>query len=167
MIVTPVLVVVLRRLVRARSFWERGLAAAWSDKSRVTSQYVDGYRLGQLVKGWEYGIIRFMGARFSEKAGLWHAVAAAFEGDGHLSQAERLAAACAATGVKVLIIHGAEDVLVPVANSRRLASLLPGSKLVVVDKCGHMPQEESPERFIDEVQAFVNSLEADNAHVFL
>lgn len=43
-------------------------------------------------------------------------------------------------GIRVLIIHGQEDILVPVANSRRLARTLPGARLVEFERCGHMPQ---------------------------
>ncbi|KAL4531393.1 hypothetical protein Ndes2526B_g04483 [Nannochloris sp. 'desiccata'] len=155
---TPFMVLLLRKLVRTRSFWERGLASAWFDKKKVSKQYVDSYRLGQLVHGWEYGILRFMGARFSEKAGLWHALASAVDGDGHLSQAEKLAVACSQHNIRILIIHGKDDVLVPVANSKRLAKVLPGAAFVEIDNCGHMPQEEAPERFIEEVEKFIKSL---------
>jgi pimeloyl-ACP methyl ester carboxylesterase len=155
---TPFMVLLLRKLVRTRSFWERGLASAWYDKTKVSSQYVDAYRMGQLVHGWEYGIIRFMAARFSEKAGLWHAIASALDGDGHLSQAEKLAVACAQNNIKILIIHGKDDVLVPVANSKRLAKVIPGATFVEIENCGHMPQEEAPERFVHEVQKFIESL---------
>lgn len=155
---TPILVLFLRHIVRSKSFWERGLAAAWVDKSRVTPQYVDAYRLGQLVRGWEGGILRFLSGRFSENASLWHATIAALAGDGHLSQAERLAAACQRGGIKVLIIHGKEDALVPVSNSRRLARLLPNATLVELEACGHMPHEECAERFVEEVCAFVATL---------
>jgi pimeloyl-ACP methyl ester carboxylesterase len=160
LLLTPVLVLVLRRLVRSRAFWERGLASAWADGSRVTRRYVDAYRLPQLVRGWEGGMLRFLGARFSEKAGLWAALAHALRGDGHLSQAERLAAACAAGGVRVLLLHGTRDALVPAANSRRLARLLPGAELVEFEDCGHMPHEECAERFVREVAAFVEALDA-------
>jgi pimeloyl-ACP methyl ester carboxylesterase len=114
--------------------------------------------MGQLVRGWEYGILRFMAARFSEKDGLWDAIASAFDGDGHLSQAERLAMACAEHNIKVLIIHGKDDILVPVANSKRLAKVIPGAQFVEIENCGHMPQEEQPERFVEEVQKFIKSL---------
>lgn len=42
-------------------------------------------------------------------------------------------------GIRVLIVHGSDDILVPAANSRRLASLLPGARLVEFKRCGHMP----------------------------
>ncbi len=155
---TPFMVLLLRKLIRTRSFWERGLASAWYDKTKISRQYVDAYRMGQLVRGWEYGILRFMAARFSEKAGLFHAIASALDGDGHLSQAERLAVVCRENNIKILIIHGSNDVLVPVANSKRLSKVLPDATFVEIPNCGHMPQEEQSERFIHEVQNFINNL---------
>lgn len=59
----------------------------------------------------------------------------AAQGDGHLTQAERLARAVGRHGIPVLIIHGASDALVPAANSRRLAALLPNAE--VRTPCGH------------------------------
>ena len=55
----------------------------------------------------------------------------------------------------MLIVHGAQDALVPLANSRRLARVLPGARLVVFEGCGHMPQEELADLFVEEVAAFV------------
>jgi hypothetical protein len=52
------------------------------------------------------GLLRFLRGRFSEKAGPLRAVAAAFDPDGHLSQAERLAAACAAHGTSTTATSG-------------------------------------------------------------
>lgn len=43
----------------------------------------------------------------------------------------------------------------PLANSRRLARVLPGARLVVFEGCGHMPQEELADLFVEEVAAFV------------
>ena len=52
---------------------------------------MDGYRLGMLVRGWERGILRFLRGRFAEKEGLLGTAAHVLRGDGHLTQAERLA----------------------------------------------------------------------------
>jgi pimeloyl-ACP methyl ester carboxylesterase len=57
-----------------------------------------------------------------------------------------------------LIIWGAEDELIPLEAGRRLNSLIAGSRLVVFDKCGHVPQSEMPARFAGEVRSFVTSL---------
>ena len=40
----PLLLVLLRRLVRSRQFWERGLTSAWHNGQKVTREYVDAYR---------------------------------------------------------------------------------------------------------------------------
>lgn len=154
-LMTPLLVLFLRNVVRSWSFWYRGLATAWADKLRVTKEYVDAYRQGQLVRGWEYGILRFLYARLSKRIGLLSSIREAISGKSHLDQAGRLAEACRQTGTRVLIVHGADDALVPVSNSRRLADLLPNARYVEFKNCGHMPQEECPERFVECVADFI------------
>jgi pimeloyl-ACP methyl ester carboxylesterase len=57
-----------------------------------------------------------------------------------------------------MIVHGLQDALVPAGNSRRLAAMLHGAELVLLDSCGHMPQEELPGAFADLVCAFVERL---------
>ena len=57
-----------------------------------------------------------------------------------------------------LIIWGAEDELIPLEAGRKLNSLIAGSRLVVFDKCGHVPQAEMPARFAGEVKSFGASL---------
>src|SRR6185503_12654771 len=54
-----------------------------------------------------------------------------------------------------LIIWGAEDPLFPTAAGRKLNSLIRNSTLVILEKCGHEPQEELPERVVDELMKFV------------
>ncbi len=46
-----------------------------------------------------------------------------------------------------LVITGDSDAVVPVADSQRLHSELPNSELVILDACGHVPQEECPDAF--------------------
>ena len=55
------------------------------------------------------------------------------------------------------------DAVLPVSNSRRLAAMLPGARLVVLPACGHIPQEEEPAAFADAVTAFLKQLPGDNA----
>ena len=55
----------------------------------------------------------------------------------------------------VLVVSGDDDGLVPVADSARLDSELPNSRLAVLPNCGHVPQEECPEEFIDAVAAWL------------
>lgn len=57
--------------------------------------------------------------------------------------------------VPTLLIWGAEDELIPLEAGRKMNALINGSKLVILEKCGHVPQEEMPERVIDEVTKFI------------
>ena len=60
------------------------------------------------------------------------------------------------SGARVLIVHGDEDAIVPLENSRRLADALgPDAQLVVMRGCGHMPHEEDPDVFVEAVKEFV------------
>lgn len=54
-----------------------------------------------------------------------------------------------------LIIWGAEDALIPLGAGRKMNSLIKDSKLVIFEKCGHVPQEELPDRVVDEMTKFI------------
>jgi len=60
-----------------------------------------------------------------------------------------------ALDVPVLILHGAEDQLIPVAEAEAMAATLPSAKLVVVPGAGHLPNLEQPEIFNDAVREFL------------
>ncbi|MBO0726866.1 MAG: alpha/beta hydrolase [Blastocatellia bacterium] len=64
-----------------------------------------------------------------------------------------------------LIIWGAEDELIPLEAGRKLNSMIAGSRLVVLDGCGHVPQAETPGRFMAEVIDFVMSLALPSNHI--
>jgi pimeloyl-ACP methyl ester carboxylesterase len=52
-----------------------------------------------------------------------------------------------------LVIHGREDQMLPVANGRQIASLIPGSTLEILDGVGHMFFWEQPERAAELLRA--------------
>lgn len=54
-----------------------------------------------------------------------------------------------------LIVHGREDVIVPVAQSVRFSELIPGSELHVFGNCGHWTQIEKRDRFVALVRPFL------------
>lgn len=70
--------------------------------------------------------------------------------------AGRFAAAVAANGTPVLLVHGAGDKLVPSSNSFKLARLIKGCRLAVVKRAGHCPQEEEPQLYEEVVCNFLN-----------
>ena len=54
-----------------------------------------------------------------------------------------------------LIIWGREDSIVPLSAGELYHSSIPGSKLVVIDKCGHRPEVEHPDRVVEVVSEFL------------
>jgi len=57
-----------------------------------------------------------------------------------------------------LVIHGGRDRLVPVATAREAAADHDNWKLVVFDDLGHIPQMEAPERWLTEVERWLDEL---------
>ena len=56
-----------------------------------------------------------------------------------------------------LILWGGQDRLIPPEVAQRFARDIAGSKLVVFDNLGHVPQEEDPARTVAEVRRFLGS----------
>lgn len=54
-----------------------------------------------------------------------------------------------------LILWGAEDTWIPVAQGKRLQQALPGANLVILDGVGHVPMEESPTETVAEYLSFL------------
>lgn len=59
--------------------------------------------------------------------------------------------------VPTLIIWGKQDLLVPLDTAERFAKGIRGSKLIVIDNAGHLPQVEQPKAFTRAVKVFVKS----------
>jgi pimeloyl-ACP methyl ester carboxylesterase len=57
--------------------------------------------------------------------------------------------------VPALIVHGREDMLVPVTDSFWLGQRLPAARLEIFDDTGHLAMVERPVRFNDALLRFV------------
>ena len=55
----------------------------------------------------------------------------------------------------ILILWGAEDTWIPVAQGKHLQQALPGANLVILDGVGHVPMEESPTETVAEYLSFL------------
>ena len=159
-VVMPLLRVCMHALIFPRAFWTHGLSLAWGDPSKITVEYVDNYRLPVLARDWEIGVLRFVDCRLAEKVGIAAAVMQFLHPERILLQAERLRDACLAAGcnIPILIIHGANDNLVPLVNSQRLEQCLPACRLITFPSCGHMPHEEMPDEFTMVVNDFLKEI---------
>ncbi|MGD1916927.1 MAG: alpha/beta fold hydrolase [Phycisphaerales bacterium] len=62
-----------------------------------------------------------------------------------------------------LLIWGKQDIVTPPEAAQQFAGMLPKSKLVWFDRCGHVPMMEHPEPFARELTEFVDSLGPERA----
>lgn len=60
-----------------------------------------------------------------------------------------------AIGTATLLIHGTEDGVAPIEQSRRIDELLPVSRLEEVTGIGHAMQVEAPFAFLDRLRGFL------------
>lgn len=105
---------------------EPGLAFirnAWSDPERISEETLAGYRRPLQAHNWD-------------KA-LWELTKA--------SRRPNFGQQLARLTMPALVIAGQDDRIVPPNLSERLADELPNAQLVVLEGCGHLPQEECPE----------------------
>lgn len=58
-------------------------------------------------------------------------------------------------GAPTLLVHGAEDGVVPVYWSVRAADRIPTARAVVLEACGHWPPRERPTEFVEHVRSFL------------
>lgn len=61
-------------------------------------------------------------------------------------------------GVSTLLVAGEEDALTPVSLHERMRELIPGSRLVVIPRAGHLSNLEGPEAFNAALGRFLQAL---------
>jgi len=128
----------MRRLgplfVRSIQEWGEDFGrSAWHDPSQFTEEIWEGYTRPLRAENWDRALWELTAA--SHPLGL----------DERLDQIR----------VPVLVITGDDDRIVPTEQSVRLAGEISGAELVVIPRCGHVPQEECPEAFLEAVRVFL------------
>ena len=61
--------------------------------------------------------------------------------------------------VPTLIIHGADDKIIPASEAEAMHAAIEDSELVIIDDAGHLPNLEQPDAFNDAIIDFLESLE--------
>lgn len=110
--------------------------SAWHDPSQFTPEIWQNYTRPLQAENWDRA--------------LWELTAA--------SRPLDLPKRFAELDLPILIITGDDDRIVPTEQSIRLAEEL-GAELAVLPDCGHVPQEECPEAFLQAVQDFLAGLD--------
>ena len=124
-------------IVRGIRDWglEFGLSA-WHDPEKIPPEFWDGYQKPLQAENWDRA--------------LWLLTSSSRQ----LDLEERLDELTLPT----LVITGDDDRIVPTEQSIRLGEALPNADLVVLEACGHVPQEECPEPWLDAVVTFLRGL---------
>jgi pimeloyl-ACP methyl ester carboxylesterase len=117
-----------------RGLVERSVRSVYGDPAKVTPELVDLYYDMALREGNR----RALGLRMGQRLAV---------------QPERIAT----LRLPTLILWGGRDRLIPPDNARRFAQDIAGSRLVLFDELGHVPQEEDPARTVAALQAFLRA----------
>jgi pimeloyl-ACP methyl ester carboxylesterase len=118
---------------------DKTLRQTYGDPTRVTSALVERYYELALRPG--------------NRAAFGARTAIPFEDRTTELQALRL---------PVLILWGAKDALLPVADGRRFAGDIPGSTLRIYEDLGHVPMEEDGARTVADVEEFLHRQRAES-----
>lgn len=109
------------------------LERSYDDKGLVTDELKAKYTAPLQIIGWEKAFWNFNKA--PRRTGI----------DQNL----------AGLTMPTLVITGDNDEVVATADSVRAAGEIPGAQLVVIENCGHLPNEEKPQEFLTAVAAFL------------
>lgn len=124
----------------ARIAADRGLnqlREAWHNKSTLTEQVIEGYTTPLRADDWDRG--------------LWEHFRA--------SRPLSLEAELANLTIPTMILSGDNDGIVPLSRSAQAACTVPGAVMVIIPQCGHLPQQEHPDLFVQAVEDFLAILD--------
>jgi pimeloyl-ACP methyl ester carboxylesterase len=117
------------------------LESAYYDDSEVTADVVDAYYYPMRTPGAMHAVLARM-RRHSEETEKWQARIPEIP-------------------VPTCIIWGAEDTWIPVEDAQRFHRDIEDSHLIIIPECGHLPQEEEPEKFTMHVLDFMAGRDGD------
>ncbi len=105
------------------------LRQSYVDQSKITQTVLDGYHQPLTIIGWEQAFWEFTKA----------------------PRVADLATNVVQVLQPTLLISGDSDTVVPVADTEKLATMIPSASLVLIAGAAHLPQEERPAEFAQAV----------------
>jgi pimeloyl-ACP methyl ester carboxylesterase len=107
---------------------------AWSDPSKVTDEIIAEYRQPLTIENWDRALYELTFApAYPELRPLLPNLT-----------------------VPVFIIAGEDDRLIRPRYFEAISREIPNARLVLIPKCGHVPQEECPQEFMQAVEDFLD-----------
>jgi pimeloyl-ACP methyl ester carboxylesterase len=128
----------IAKIITPRSMVESSFQTSVSVKSVATPAAIDRY--------WE--LLRYPGNRAATIKRF------SYTHNNHPAIREKLGA----LKIPTLILWGEEDNLIPVKSAEWFAETIPGSKLIIYPKVGHIPMEEVADQSAADVAVFMQSL---------
>jgi len=126
----------LARLPLRRPLTRLALRQVFHDDSRVTEERVEEYLAPMLRPG----ALAAMQSLLSEPP----------------ENLARLREALPRIRAATLVVWGREDVWIPVTHGERFRAAIAGSRLEILEGCGHSPQEECPEALLAVLEPFLD-----------
>jgi pimeloyl-ACP methyl ester carboxylesterase len=128
----------IAKIITPRSMIESSFLTSVSVKSVATPAAIDRY--------WE--LLRYPGNRAATIKRF------SYTHNNHPATKEKLAT----LKIPTLILWGEEDNLIPVRSAKWFTEAIPGAKLIIYPKVGHIPMEEVADQSAADVAAFLQTL---------
>lgn len=129
----PLNYLLLHTALLSRAAVRKSLEHTYHDPSLVTDELVDAYRDRLLVEGIENAYYGFLAPVDDPPP----------------------AVDLEALDMPVLMLWGDDDRLIPAERAAPYVARFPQARMVVFDRCGHVPMEERPDEFLREVLPFL------------
>lgn len=141
-IMDSIIAYLLRRSVATAGFWTTMLNQIGGF---VTNDDALNYQWPAIGYGWERGLLAFSRSRVVSSC--------PYAGGEH----ELLDEVLMLPEVSLFIVHGTNDVLVPISLSRKLVKeAFTGITLLEMEGFGHIPHEENPKEFMDLIESIID-----------
>lgn len=114
------------------------LRLCYYERTRITKEQVFAYALPLATRGGRHALLHTIRQCIPENA-------------------EELIAQISKIDVSTFILWGREDKVIPLKVGQLLHQLIPNSTLEVIERCGHVPQEEKPDETIARISRFLTS----------
>jgi pimeloyl-ACP methyl ester carboxylesterase len=134
-VASPALAGLLEGLPVRRLLVTAGLRQVFYDKNRVGAERVEEYLAPIQRPGWLRATRALLHTRGDEAQGFPELLRAVHQ--------------------PTLILWGREDRWIPIAQATLFQQALAASRLVVLERCGHTPQEECPDETLQALTAFL------------